>query len=150
MNSFRSTEAPSPPSKGGWSQACGPQPEGHSIPLRKPHPQASGEWLFVVVTCGALLLKRILVLRLAFEAQLVHGGRAGHVFLCSAIRVLKVTARHAFPHVGFIFALLAVLHPLYLPCELRLIQNTAVVLCKEKRTHLVSFFVWSLYLLINL
>ena len=44
----------------------------------------------------------------------------------------------------------AVLHPVYLPCELRLIQNTAVVLCKEKRNHLVSFFVWSLYLLINL
>lgn len=63
----------------GWSQACGPQPEGYSIPRGNPILQAAGEWLFVVVTCEALLLKRILVLRLTFEAKLVHVSNASHV-----------------------------------------------------------------------
>lgn len=31
---------------------------GILYPPRKPHPQSSGEWLFVVLTCEALLLKK--------------------------------------------------------------------------------------------
>lgn len=54
---------------GVWTTA-----RGILYPQRKPHPQASGEWLFVVVTCEALLLKRILVLSPAFKAKLIHGS----------------------------------------------------------------------------
>lgn len=54
---------------GVWSTA-----RGTLYPQRKPHPWASGEWLFVVVTCEALLLKRILVLSLTFEVKLIRGN----------------------------------------------------------------------------
>lgn len=78
---------------------------GILYPQRKPHPEASGERLFVVLTCEALLVERILVLSLAFKAKLNRDSNFKSRFSCLALSVpqshktVAFLECHVFSHV---------------------------------------------------
>ena len=108
---------------------------------RKPHPEAAGERLFVILTCEPLLLKRNLV---PGKAQL---WEQCFFMLNSCVRPANHESTWTF--LASYFHCNAPLRPSVSPCEAWPVQNSKACLVK-KRGSMLSPFICSLYLFINL
>lgn len=140
-----SSQAPVPvrwPVTGVWTTA-----RGLLYPWRKPHPRASGECLFVVVTCEALLLKRILVPSFTSRAKLICGSstsRIPHVKPRVFSEPLKTIP--AFSDLFFISTLSCIPYSCLVNCG----QFKTPWGCFVKKGEpILSPFVCSLYLFVN-
>lgn len=138
-------QAPLPvrrPVSGVWTTA-----RGLLYPRRKPHPQASGECLFVVVTCE-VLLKRIRVPSFTFRAKLIRGRSTSHV---SHVEPCVFSEpRKTIPAFSDLF-LISTLSCVPYSCLVNCGQFKTLRACFVKKSEpVLSPFICSLYLFLNI